>query len=58
MHANLKLNDNKTEVITFKAPNVEMNMPIYVIQIGDYRIPPVQCVRDLGSCVRPSHDDA
>ena len=29
-------------------PNVEMNMPIDVIQIGDYRIPPVQCVRDLG----------
>ena len=25
-----------------------MNMPIDVIQIGDYRIPPVQCVRDLG----------
>ena len=44
----LKLNDNKTEVITFRAPNVEMNMPIDVIQIGDYRIPPVQCVRDLG----------
>ena len=44
----LKLNDNKTEVITFRAPNVEMNLPIDVIQIGDYRIPPVQCVRDLG----------
>ena len=44
----LKLNDNKTEVITFTAPNVEMNMPIEVIQIGDYSIPPVQCVRDLG----------
>ena len=44
----LKLNDNKTEVITFRAPNVEMNMPIDVIQIGDYSIPPVQCVRDLG----------
>ena len=44
----LKLNDNKTEVITFTAPNVEMNMPIDVIQIGDYSIPPVQCVRDLG----------
>ena len=44
----LKLNDNKTEVITFRAPNVEMNMPIDVIQIGDYRIPPVQCVRELG----------
>ena len=44
----LKLNDNKTEVITFTAPNVEMIMPIDVIQIGDYSIPPVQCVRDLG----------
>ena len=44
----LKLNDNKTEVITFRAPNVEMNMPIDVIQIGDYRIPLVQYVRDLG----------
>ena len=44
----LKLNDNKTEVITFRVPNVEMNMSIDVIQIGDYRIPPVQCVRDLG----------
>ena len=42
------INDNKTEVITFRAPNVEMNMPIDVIQIGDYSIPPVQCVRDLG----------
>ena len=36
----LKLNDNKTEVIIFTAPNVEMNMPIDVIQIGDYSIPP------------------
>ena len=44
----LKLNDNKTEVITFTAPNVEMNMPIDVIHIGDYSIPPVKCVRDLG----------
>ena len=44
----LKLNDNKTEVITFTAPNVEMNMPIDVIHIGDYIIPPVKCVRDLG----------
>ena len=44
----LKLNDNKTEVITFTTPNVEMNMPIDVIQIGDYSIRPVQCVRDLG----------
>ena len=44
----LKLNDNKTEVITFTTPNVEINMPIDVIQIGDYRIPPVQCVRGLG----------
>ena len=41
----LKLNDNKTEVITFTAPNVEMNMPIDVIKIGD-------------CCVQPSHDDA
>ena len=44
----LKLNDNKPEVITFTAPNVEMNMPIGVIHIGDYSIPPVQCVKDLG----------
>ena len=44
----LKLNDNKTEVITFTAPNVEMNVPIDAIQIGDYSIPPVQCLRDLG----------
>ena len=50
----LNLNDNKTEVITFTAPNVEMNMPIDIIQIGDYSIPPVQCVRGLGSCVRQS----
>ena len=44
----LKLNDNETEVITFTAPNVEMNMPIEVIQNGDYSVPPVQCVRDMG----------
>ena len=44
----LKLNDNKTEVITFTAPNVEMNMPIDVIHMCDYSIPPVKCVRDLG----------
>ena len=43
----LKLNDNKTEVITFTAPNVEMNMRIDVIQIGDYNIQPVQCGRDI-----------
>ena len=35
-------------MITFRAPNVEMNMPIDVIQIGDYMIPPVPCVRDFG----------
>ena len=46
--SNLKLNDNKTEVITFTAPNVEMNKPIDVIQIDDYNIPPVQCVIYLG----------
>ena len=34
-------------MITFTTPNVEMNMPIDVIQIGDYSIRPVQCVRDL-----------
>ena len=44
----LKLNDNNTEVITFTAPNVEMNMLVDVIHIGDYIIPPVKCVRDLG----------
>ena len=44
----LKLNDNKTEVITFTVPNVEMNMPIDVIHIGDYIVPPVKCVRNLG----------
>ena len=45
----LKLTDNKTEVTTFTATNVEMNncMPIDVIHIGDYSIPAVQCVRDL-----------
>ena len=42
------INDNKTEVITLTAPNVEMNMPFDVIHIGDYIIPPVKCVRDLG----------
>ena len=44
----LTLNDNTAEVITFTAPNVEMNMPIDVIRIGDYIVPTVQCVRDLG----------
>ena len=44
----LKLNDNKTDVLTCTTPNVETNMPIDVIQTGDYRIPPEQCVRDLG----------
>ena len=38
---NLKLNNNKTEVITFMAPNVEMNMTLDVIQICDCSIPPV-----------------
>ncbi len=36
----LKLNDNKTDVITSRAPNVEMNMPIEFIHTGDYSIPP------------------
>ena len=44
----LKLNDNNKEVITFTAPDVEMNMQIDVIHIGDYIIPPVKCERDLG----------
>ena len=44
----LKLNDNKTEVITFTAHNVEMDMPSDVIHIGHYIIPPVKCARDLG----------
>ena len=44
----MKLNDQKMEVITFTAPNVEMNMAIDIIHIGDYIIPPVKCVRDLG----------
>ena len=43
-----QVNDNKTEVITFTVPIVELNMPIDVIQIGDCSIRPVKCVRDLG----------
>ena len=54
----LKLTDNKTEVITFTALSVQMNIPIDVIQIGDYSIPPVQCVRDLRVVFDQAHDDA
>ena len=41
----------KTEVITFTAPNVEMNMPIDVIQIGDLHHSAREMYERLGSCV-------